>query len=64
MFLPKPYAEAWLKPELPDEEYRSILAYELPSEQLEARTVYTIRSSKGRPDGMDKTADWDWGVMF
>ena len=60
LFLPKSYSDAWLKDELPDDEYRAILSYEMPSEELDTRTVYTIRSAKGRPDGKDKTGEWNW----
>ena len=34
--------------------------YEIPSEELEAWPVFTIRSTKPRPDGNEKNQPWDW----
>lgn len=59
LYLPFDLAQEWLS-ELSEERYRYILTYELPSEDLEYYPVYTIRSSKGRPDGGWKTDLWMW----
>jgi len=53
-------ANEWVKPELTDDEYRAILGFEMPSEELEYYPVYTIRSSKGRPDYQPKDQPWEW----
>jgi hypothetical protein len=60
MFLPKELELKWLQPGLTDEEIQEILDYEMPSEQLDYWTVFTIRSTKPRPDNQEKTAPYTW----
>ena len=60
LFLPQDMAQHWLDHELPEDEYRRLLAYEMPSEDLDYGTVFTIRSPKGRPDGQPKNAPYQW----
>lgn len=60
MFLPKELELQWLKPELTDEHIQQILDFEMPSEQLDHWPVFTIRSTKPRPDDLDKTAPFTW----
>jgi putative SOS response-associated peptidase YedK len=50
----------WLAKDLPEVEMAAILDYELPSEELEYETVYTIRSAKERPDGKTKIDPYAW----
>jgi hypothetical protein len=45
---------------LTDDRYRQILAYEMPPEALDYWPVWTIRTSKPRPDGKDKTEYFEW----
>jgi putative SOS response-associated peptidase YedK len=60
LFLPFELAKRWLDDELPEAEYRKVLGFEMPSENLEFRTVYTIRGPKGRPDGLPKNQPFAW----
>jgi putative SOS response-associated peptidase YedK len=60
LFLPKEQELQWLKPQLTDEGIQEILDFEMPSEQLDHWPVFTIRSTKRRPDSLDKTAPFTW----
>lgn len=50
----------WLQPSLSDEEMRDIFQFEMPSEQLEYHPVYTIRTTKDRPDGKGRLDVYAW----
>ena len=60
LFLPDDLRNQWLEPELSTESLQSILNYELPAAELDCWPVYTIRSSKPRPDGLTKTEPFVW----
>lgn len=60
LFLPKDLESEWLDPNLTDEQIQELLDYEMPADQLEYRPVYTIRSTKPRPDNGTKTDRYDW----
>ena len=60
LMLPFELSKKWLDPELTEPEYREILNYELPSEGLEFRSVWTIRSPKSRPDEKAKNEAYQW----
>lgn len=60
LFLPDNLRNQWLEPELSSESLQSILNYELPATELDCWPVYTIRSSKPRPDGLSKTEPFVW----
>lgn len=60
LFLTFELAMMWLKQDLEESSYKEILGYEIPSEDLEYYTVYTIRSSKLREDGKSKYEPWEW----
>ena len=60
LFLPKELELKWLQPGLSDEEITEILNFEMPSESLDYNPVYTIRSTKPRPDEKTKTDRYDW----
>lgn len=60
LFLPHNLASTWLQNDLSEEDYRSILNYEMPAEDLAYRTTFTIRSAKQRPDGKMKHEAWEW----
>ncbi len=60
VFLQPEEAIKWISEDLTDDEIKKIIAYEIPSEELEATPVFTIRTSKERPDGKGKTDPFDW----
>ena len=60
LFLTPDLEAQWLNPNLTDEELEQILGYELPSDQLIADPVFSIRSRTPRPDGQPKIAPWSW----
>jgi putative SOS response-associated peptidase YedK len=60
LFLPLDLAKEFLDDDLTSQRYQEILQYEMAESQMEAITVYTIRSSKPRPDGLAKNAYWEW----
>ncbi len=60
LFLTDSLRDRWLEPELSTEDLQSILNYELPASHLDCWPVYTIRSSKPRPDGLSKTDPFVW----
>lgn len=60
LFLPKKLELQWLEPGLTDREIQSILDYEIPSERLKHWPVWTIRTTKERPDHKMKNEPFDW----
>lgn len=56
----KEMEQRWLLPDLSDKEMAEIFEYEVPSEALEFWTVYTVRSTKPRPDHKSKIDPWEW----
>lgn len=60
LFLPLEKARQWVLDELTPEEYANLLKVEMPSSALRYYPVYTIRSSKLRPDGLDKHTIYQW----
>jgi putative SOS response-associated peptidase YedK len=60
LFLTADLEAQWLNPNLTDQELENILDYELPSDQLIADPVFSIRSRTPRPDGQPKIAPWPW----
>jgi hypothetical protein len=60
LFLPKELSELWLSAELSADDYKMILAFEMPSEKLDYKPVFTIRSPKERPDDKAKNEYWEW----
>lgn len=60
LYLPAEFTKKWLKDDLSLEEYKQILDFEMPSEELQYHTVYTIRSPKERPDGKEKNEFYEW----
>lgn len=63
LFLPKEMELKWLKPDLTDQEIQEILDYEMPSDALEYNPVYTIRTTKERPDGKGKLDTYEWANL-
>lgn len=60
LFLPKELELKWLDPNLTDEEMQSILDYEMPAEELDYWTTWTIRSTKPHPAEGKKNDHYDW----
>ena len=56
----KELEQKWLLPDLTDQEIAKFVKYEIPSESLEHWPVYTIRSTKPRPDLKSKVDPWEW----
>jgi hypothetical protein len=54
LILPKELEWKWLDPDLTDEEMGELLNFEMPAEQIEYRTVFSIRGRSPRPDGKPK----------
>lgn len=60
LMLPLELSRQWVNDELSEEAYNFILAFEMPSEELNYHTVYTIRSPKPRPDEKGKDQFYAW----
>lgn len=60
LFVTPDIAHQWIDPTLSENGVREVLNYEIPSEQLAYKTVYSIRGAKDRPDRKGKDADWNW----
>jgi putative SOS response-associated peptidase YedK len=60
LMLPAELSKKWLEDELPENEYREILHFEMPSAELDFRSVWTIRGPKSRPDEKAKNEAFEW----
>lgn len=60
LMLPLEKSMQWVNDELTDDAYKAILDFEMPSEELNYHTVYTIRSPKLRPDNKAKNEFYNW----
>jgi putative SOS response-associated peptidase YedK len=60
LLLPKELEMKWLQPDLTDAELQDILSYEMPADQLDYRTVWTIRTTKPHPQQGKKTDLFNW----
>jgi len=60
LFMQPEQAVKWLDPDLTDAEMKAFLSYEITSDALHAVPVYTIRTTKERPDGKMKHEPFDW----
>lgn len=60
LFLPKELELKWLEPGLTDNDIQSILDHEIASENLAYTPVFTIRTTKPRPDNKTKLDRFDW----
>jgi len=60
LFLPKELELKWLEPNLTDLEIAELLSYEIPSENLDYWTVFTIRTSKPHPKNESKISQYEW----
>lgn len=53
-FMDPRQALRWINESITDEEIMSFLTYEIPSDDLDVKPVYMIRTTKQRPDGKEK----------
>jgi len=60
LFLTKELEQKWLLPGLNDNELKVILDFEMHSDALEYHPVFTIRTTKERPDLKTKTDRFAW----
>ena len=60
LFFQPEQAIRWIDPLLSEVDMKEMLAYEIPSEELQAEPVYTIRTTKSRPDEKEKYERFDW----
>lgn len=60
LMLPFEMANEYVREELSLERYKEMLSFEMPSENLSYRPVFTIRSPKLRPDDKPKNEYWEW----
>ncbi len=63
LFVPLEMAREWIAADLDTEKYKNILDYEMPGESLKLRTVWSIRTSKQRPDEGSKSESFAWGDL-
>ncbi len=63
LMLPFEQSKKWLDEELSGEDYKAILDFEMPSRELDYRTVFTIRSPKMRPDDKPKNEFYEWANL-
>ena len=60
LFLPFELSKKWLNEDLTIDDYKAILDYEIPSEQLEYMPVFTIRGKVERQDLKLKNEYYEW----
>ena len=60
LLLPFEMSMGFLEPELSPDNYKAVLDFEMPPDEMSSHAVFTIRSPKGRPDEKAKMAPWDW----
>jgi len=60
LMVPFEQSQKWLDGQLTEEEYKAILDFEMPSDELNYIPVYTIRSPKMRPDDKAKNEYYRW----
>lgn len=53
----------WIRSSLTDDDIKSQVTTQFPSESMEAWTVFSIRGQQPRPDGKSKTEYWDWKLV-
>lgn len=63
LLLPFELSQKWVQKDLSEDEYRAILNYQMPSEELNYLPVFSIRTSKLRPDHKAKNEYYDWGNL-
>ena len=60
LFMQPEMAINWVNENLSDEELKQMIEFEIPSEELEAYPVFSIRATKERPDYKFKNEPFTW----
>ncbi|HEU5366619.1 MAG TPA: SOS response-associated peptidase family protein [Hanamia sp.] len=60
LLLPFELSQKWVNEELPIEDYKAILDFEMPPAELDYLPVFSIRTSKLRPDNKAKNEYYEW----
>ena len=60
LMLPLGLSKKWINEQISAEDYKAILAYETPVNDMHYKTVYTIRTTEERPDAKAKNELYDW----
>lgn len=60
LFLTKELELKWLEPGLTDEDIQAIMDFEMPSTNLEYWPVFSIRTTRPRPDNKLKNEPFEW----
>ncbi|MCC7402012.1 MAG: SOS response-associated peptidase family protein [Chitinophagaceae bacterium] len=63
LLLTREQEQKWILPDLTEAQMNEIVNFEMPSENLEYRTVFTIRSAKPRPDNKEKNEPYEWAGL-
>lgn len=63
LLLPKELELKWLQEDLSDEELEKLLQFEMPSEEFSYHPVYTVRTTKERPDKKGKLEVFEWAGL-
>lgn len=63
LFLSKDRELQWLDPKLNDDELQAIMDFEMPPDNLEYWPVFTIRTTKPRPDNKLKNEPFQWANL-
>jgi len=62
-YVPLELAKEFVSADLSEDQYKTLLYYEMPKEDLEYYTVDTIRGSKPRKDGKPKYEPFQWANL-
>jgi putative SOS response-associated peptidase YedK len=60
LYVPLEMAKQWISPKRTLSDFKEIINYQLPSEELNYYTVHPLTGKKQRPDGKPKYAAWTW----
>jgi hypothetical protein len=61
LLLPPEQALRWIEPNIQTSDIQELIGQEIPSEDLAAHAVFSIRGSTLRPDGKVQNERYDWG---
>lgn len=60
LFLPFELSRKWIAEEISVEAYKTLLNYEMPPTMMEVWPVFSIRTTKTRPDNKGKNERYEW----
>ena len=60
LILPLQLSKKWLDEDLSEDQYNAVLDEKILPDEMNYRTVFTIRSPKDRPDGKEKNEEYMW----